>query len=257
MENLKPVERLAGIVQRLRAPGGCPWDREQTHESLRGLLVEECHEVVEAIESRDDTNLREELGDLLLHIVMHAQLASERGAFTLSDIAGTICEKMIRRHPHVFGGTQMDDSEAVLKQWDEIKRAEKPHRKSALDGIAGGLPALLKAQTVQKKAARAGFDWPHIEPVFDKIREETLEVREALAVGDKSALEAEIGDLLFSVVNLARKSGVDAETALGATVRRFTRRFEFVERSIEAAGKTMTGSTLEELDGLWEQAKKA
>lgn len=257
MENLKPLERLGAIVQRLRAPGGCPWDREQTHESLRGLLVEECHEVIEAIESCDDANLREELGDLLLHVVMHAQLASERGAFEFSDIADTICEKMIRRHPHVFGGSQLENSEAVLKQWDEIKRAEKPGRKGALDGIAGGLPALLKAQTVQKKAARVGFDWPQIEPVFAKIEEETIEVREALASGDAKALEDEIGDLLFSVVNLARKSGVDAETALGATVRRFTRRFEFIEQRLEASGKTMTESTLEELDGLWEQAKKA
>lgn len=259
MEELKGVEQLEAIVARLRAPGGCPWDREQTHSSLRALLIEECHEVIEAIDLGDDANLREELGDLLLHVVMHAQMGRERGAFDLGQVADGICEKMIRRHPHVFGDAEASDAAAVLKQWEEIKRLEKNGKASGgiLAGISKSLPALLQAQTVQKKAARVGFDWPDAEPVFEKISEETAEVRQAMAAGDLAALEAEIGDLLFSVVNLSRKLGIDAETALSGSTRRFISRFQSIERRLEAEGRRVGDTPLPELDRLWELAKKA
>jgi MazG family protein len=257
MENLNGVARLQDIVARLRGPDGCPWDREQTHSSLRALLVEECHEVIDAIERVDDANLREELGDLLLHVVMHAQMAAERGAFTLEEISAGICEKMIRRHPHVFGESQAADTEAVLQQWEVIKRQEKGEATGVLDGIAASLPALLRAQTVQKKAARVGFDWPDAEPVFAKIEEETAEIREALARDDQAAVEAEIGDLIFSAVNLSRKLGVDAETALTGTIKRFTARFRRIEETLGAEGRRLEDTPLEELDRLWDQAKGA
>ena len=257
MENLNGVARLQDIVARLRGPDGCPWDREQTHSSLRALLVEECHEVIDAIERVDDANLREELGDLLLHVVMHAQMGAERGAFTLEEISADICEKMIRRHPHVFGEAQAADTDAVLAQWEVIKRKEKGGSAGVLDGIAASLPALLRAQTVQKKAARVGFDWPDAEPVYAKIEEETAEIREAVARGVQAEVEAEIGDLLFSAVNLARKLGVDAETALAGTIKRFTARFRCIEDALRAEGRKMEDTPLEELDRLWEQAKGA
>ena len=254
MENLT---RLKEIVARLRAPDGCPWDREQTHSTLRSSLIEESHEVIDAIERSDDANLREELGDLLLQVVMHAQLADERGAFTLEEIAFTVSEKMIRRHPHVFGDKLASDSAAVLKQWEKIKREEKGGEAGVLDGVAASLPALLRSQTLQKKAARVGFDWPDVEPVYDKLTEEIAEIREAVERKDPTAIEAEIGDLLFSAVNLARKLGVDAETALSGANKRFLARFRHIEQTLCAEGREVDGTSLEELDRLWEQAKKA
>jgi MazG family protein len=205
--------------------------------------------------ARHDANLREELGDLLLHVVMHAQLGSERGAFTLEEVAATVCEKMIRRHPHVFGDKLAADSEAVLRQWEQIKRSEKGGAAGVLDNLASALPALLKAQTVQKKAARVGFDWPDTEPVFGKFDEEIAEVREAIAAGDASSLEAEVGDLLFTAVNLARKLGVDAETALVGSTNRFISRFQAIERELHTAGRKVEETSLEELDRIWEKVK--
>jgi MazG family protein len=257
VENLSSVERLRGIVARLRAPGGCPWDQEQTHSSLRGALVEECYEVIEAIENSDDANLREELGDLLLHVVMHAQMAEERGAFVLEDIAAEVCEKMIRRHPHVFGESKAENAAEVLRQWEQIKKKEKGGGEEAglLDGLTKGLPSLLRAQNAQKKAARVGFDWPETGPVFDKLAEELEEFREAVAAGDVPGIEAELGDLLFTVVNLARKSGVDAETSLAGATERFIERFRFIEHSLRAEGRRVEDTSMEELDRLWELAK--
>jgi len=257
MENLDGIARLQEIVARLRAPDGCPWDREQTHESLRPLLIEECYEVIDAIERSDDANLREELGDLLLHIVMHAHMGAERGAFSLEEVAATVCEKMIRRHPHVFGDKLAADSEAVLRQWEQIKRAEKGGASGVLDNVADALPALLKAQTVQKKAARVGFDWPDVEPVFGKFAEEVAEVREAIAAGHAASLEAEVGDLLFTAVNLARKLGVDAETALAGSTNRFVSRFQAIERELGSTGRKVEDTPLEELDRIWEKVKSA
>lgn len=247
------MERLREIVARLRAPGGCPWDREQTHASLRGALIEECYEVIEAIEKSDDANLREELGDLLLHIVMHSQMAAERSAFSLEEVAAEVCEKMIRRHPHVFGDKLAADSEGVLRQWEEIKREEKKERSGVLDGLPASMPALLRAQNAQKKAGRVGFDWPDAEPVFEKLTEEVAEVREALAEGDRRAIEDEVGDILFTAVNLARKLGVDAETSLTAATNRFIRRFGAVER--ELGDRKMKDTPLEELDRIWDRIK--
>lgn len=250
-----PIDRLRGIVARLRAPDGCPWDREQTHASLRGALIEECYEVIGAIESADDANLREELGDLLLHVVMHAQMAGERSAFTLEEVAAEICEKMVRRHPHVFGDKLAKDSEAVLRQWDQIKRAEKGKPAGILDALPTSMPALLRAQNTQKKAARVGFDWPDVGPVFEKMQEEISEVQAALAAGDAKAVEDEVGDILFTAVNLARKLHVDAETTLAAATNRFIKRFRAVEK--ELGDRKMEETPLEELDRIWDRIKHA
>lgn len=256
MENLSGVERLRSIVARLRGPGGCPWDIEQTHETLRPLLVEECYELIDAIERNDDANLCEELGDLLLHVVMHSHIADERSAFSLDDVAESISDKMIRRHPHVFGNSKAADVAQVLGQWERIKQQEKgDSARSHLDGIAAALPALLKAQTIQKKAARVGFDWPDTAPVYAKIEEETAEIREAVDSGTPCDVEAEVGDLLFSVVNLARKLGVDAETALAGSTKRFARRFQNIEKTLEKNGRNFDETSLEELDRIWEQSK--
>lgn len=255
---LEPLARLRAVVHCLRAPGGCPWDREQTHESLIPHVIEEAYEVAEAIRTGDPALIADELGDLLLQPVLHAEIASETGAFTIDSIATGLCEKLIRRHPHVFGETNADDSEAVLKQWDAIKRVEKgTQREPYLSGVSQGLPSLMRAQKLQKKAARVGFDWPDVQPVIGKIREETAELEQALASGDSVAMTHEIGDLLFSVVNLARKLGVDAESALAATNERFTRRFGHVEATLEAQGKALGTVTLDEMDVAWDQAKVA
>ncbi|MEI6071489.1 MAG: nucleoside triphosphate pyrophosphohydrolase [Verrucomicrobiae bacterium] len=248
------IHRLRDIVARLRAPDGCPWDREQTHASLRGALIEECYEVIEAIERADDANLKEELGDLLLHVVMHAQMARERSAFTLEEVAADICEKMIRRHPHVFGDKPADDSAAVLRQWERIKREEKKPS-GVLDGLPASMPALLRAQNAQKKAGRVGFDWPDVEPVFEKMQEEISEVRDALSAGDAKAVEEEVGDILFTAVNLARKLHVDAETSLASATNRFIRRFQAVEA--ELGDRKMQETPLAELDEIWNRIKRA
>lgn len=262
--NLPGIDQLTDIVAKLRGPGGCPWDREQTHASLRSALLEEAHEVVAAIDNRDDANLREELGDLLLQSVFHAQLAAEEGRFTFNDVAREIATKLVRRHPHVFAADHCADSAAVLQRWEEIKRAEKGDATaSALDGLPGGLPALLHAQKTQKKAARVGFDWPDVEPVFAKLHEEISELRAALTapatdlLSPISAIEDELGDLLFTVVNLARKLHLDAETALHRSTRKFSTRFRAVEQLASARGITLEKLTLAELDQLWDEVKRS
>lgn len=255
---MSDVSKLQEIVARLRAPDGCPWDREQTHESLRAALVEECYEVVEAIEKSDDTNLREELGDLLLHVVMHAHMGGERQAFTFDEVVDGICEKLIRRHPHVFGDTKADNTGAVLLQWEQIKRAEKGDESaSILQGLPAALPSLLRAQNAQKKAARVGFDWPEIEPVYEKINEEVAELREAVASGQREHVEEELGDLLFSVVNLSRKLKVDAETSLAASTRKFIHRFQAVETVLRKRGVNIEDASLAEMDAIWDAIKKS
>lgn len=261
--SLPGIDQLTDIVAKLRGPGGCPWDREQTHASLRSALLEEAHEVVAAIDNRDDANLREELGDLLLQSVFHAQLAAEEGRFTFNDVAREIATKLVRRHPHVFAADHCADSAAVLQRWEEIKRAEKGDvAASALDGLPGGLPALLHAQKTQKKAARVGFDWPDVEPVFAKLHEEISELRAALTapatdlLSPISAIEDELGDLLFTVVNLARKLHLDAETALHRSTRKFSARFRAVEQLATARGITLEKLTLAELDQLWDEVKR-
>jgi MazG family protein len=261
--NLPGIDQLTDIVAKLRGPGGCPWDREQTHASLRSALLEEAHEVVAAIDNCDDVNLREELGDLLLQSVFHAQLAAEEGRFTFNDVAREIATKLVRRHPHVFAADRCADSAAVLQRWEEIKRAEKGDAAaSALVGLPGGLPALLHAQKTQKMAARVGFDWPDVEPVFAKLHEEISELRAALTappadlLSPISAIEDELGDLLFTVVNLARKLHLDAETALHRSTRKFSARFRAVEQLASARGITLEKLTLAELDQLWDEVKR-
>ncbi len=250
-----PFERLRAIVALLRSADGCPWDREQTHESLRAGLLEEACEVIDAITRADDENLREELGDLLLQVIFHADLAGERGAFTLEDAAHHVCEKLVRRHPHVFGKADAADTTQVLRQWEQIKRDEKGAGAGVLDGIPRSLPALIRAQNVQKKAARVGFDWPDVAGVIDKFREEVAELSVEIQSGDAKKIEHEVGDLLFTAVNLARKLGVEAELCLESATQRFMRRFRHMEQSLAAQGRKLEETGPAELDKLWEQAK--
>lgn len=259
---LDPVAQLRAVMHRLRAPGGCPWDAEQTHESLLPHLLEEAYEVIEAARSGDMEHFCEELGDLLLQPVFHAEIASERAdGFNLDDIARGITEKLIRRHPHVFGDAKAETSDAVLTQWEAIKRTEKggeagQQPKPYLSGISHGLPALIRAQKLQKKAAKVGFDWPDMKPVVAKIREELDEVEEALASGDSQAVVEEVGDLLFAVVNLARKVGVEAELSLVEANSKFEKRFGEVEKILHERGKELKDCTLEEMDAVWEEIKR-
>jgi MazG family protein len=254
---LDPIDELRAVMHRLRAPGGCPWDAEQTHESLIPHLIEEAYEVAEAARSGDMAHFCEELGDLLLQPVFHAEIAAESGSFTFDDIARGITEKLIRRHPHVFGDATATTSDAVLTQWEQIKRAEKGDQPQPfLHGISKGLPALMRAQKLQKKAAKVGFDWPDIAPVLDKIREETTEILDAVASGEKDAIREEVGDLLFTVVNLARKLGVDAEIALSEANSKFEDRFCKVEQKLMLTGKALNEHTLAEMDAAWDAAKR-
>ena len=254
---LESVSRLCEIVARLRAPGGCPWDREQTHQSLIPGLLEEAYEVAEAIRAQDDENLREELGDLLLQVVMHAQIASEEGRFTLAEVSREIADKLVRRHPHVFGESEARDTKAVLKQWDAIKRAENKSEDVAyLAGLTKALPALMRAQKAQTKAARVGFDWPDHAPVIAKVEEELEETKDAISAQQPDAIADEIGDLLFAVVNLARKNNIDAEGALAASTEKFIARFHGVEKELKQRGKKLGESDLEEMDEIWNRLKR-
>ena len=256
-DSLPPIERLRAIVAVLRGPEGCPWDIEQTHASLRAGLIEEAYEVGDAINRNDDTDLCEELGDFLLQTVFHSQIAEESGRFKFDDVARSISEKLIRRHPHVFGDMQCADSAEVLRKWDDIKRAEKGARvQSALDGVSGGMPALLHAEKIQKKAARVGFDWQNAAPVIEKVREELAEIESAIAAQHADNIEEEVGDLLFSVVNLARKLKVDGETALQRATDKFASRFRLVEKAARERGLEMEKMSLAELDALWDEVKK-
>lgn len=248
------LARLRAVVHDLRSPGGCPWDIEQTHASLVPNLLEEAYEAAEAIRSGDDAHMREELGDLLLQCAMHAEIAAGRGAFDLDAMAHGIADKLVHRHPHVYGESDAADPEAVLKQWDEIKRAEKGAEASGwLEGITAGLPALIRAAKIQKRAAKAGFDWPDPAGVLDKVREETAEVEQALASGQSDAIAEEIGDLLFTAVNLARKAGFDAEALLAATNEKFIRRFHAMEEKVG----DLKAASLDEMEAAWREAAKA
>ena len=252
-------EELVGVMARLRGEGGCPWDREQTHASLKRYALEETYELLEAIDEGDDAAIREELGDVLLQVVFHAQMASEDRRFAIEEVMTGLRDKLVRRHPHVFGDEQAADSDAVLRNWEKVKALEK-----ASDGAQGhslftsvprAMPALARAQRIGDKASGVGFDWPDVEPVWRKVEEELDELREAAATGEASRVEAEIGDLLFSVVNLSRFLKVQAEEALEGTITRFHERFAHIERALAAQGKTVSEASLEEMDALWEQAK--
>ena len=258
MENTR---RLLAIMARLRDPeGGCPWDLKQDFASLIPYTLEEAYEVADAVERGDFADLREELGDLLLQVAFHARLAEEQALFDFEDVAAAIGDKLVRRHPHVFGGMAFDSDEERLHFWENSKLEEKRERtgeevEGALSGVAASLPALMRAQKLQKKAARHGFDWPEVGPVFAKVEEELEETRAAVQSGDRKHIEEEVGDLLFVAVNLARHLGVDAETALRASNDKFTRRFGHVEQSLKQQGRAMVETPAEELDRLWEEAK--
>jgi tetrapyrrole methylase family protein/MazG family protein len=246
---LERFAELVSIVSRVRAE--CPWDKEQTHETLKSNLIEEAYEVVDAIESGSPEKFSEELGDLLMQVLLHAQIASETRRFTLDDVIGSIADKLVRRHPHVFGDLEVDDTKTVLANWERIKREEKKNA-SALDGVPKHLPSLASARRLQEKASRVGFDWKSPEPVLEKVKEEI----EELASASPDRIESELGDILFALVNLGRFLKVDAEEALRKANDRFFRRFRRIEARAEQEGRSVESYTLEELDAFWEEAKR-
>ncbi|KAA9003600.1 nucleoside triphosphate pyrophosphohydrolase [Paenibacillus spiritus] len=259
----RTFERLHEIVGILRSPEGCPWDREQTHESLRKNLIEETYEVLETIDEDDPEHMKEELGDLLLQILLHSQMEEETGIFNVYDVIQGLNDKLIFRHPHVFGGENAPDAEAALRNWEGMKAEEKrlkglePEKQSALSGVPRDLPALMKAYKLQKKAAKVGFDWGAVGEVLDKIAEELDELREAIAEGMPAEEQAlELGDLLFAAVNAARFIGADPEEALSRTNRKFLQRFAHIEKRLLQQGKTPQDSNLEEMETLWQEAKR-
>lgn len=244
------------IIAHLRAPDGCPWDREQTHHSLRNNLMEETYEALEALDREDMPGIREELGDLLLQIVLHSQIAAEKGEFTMEDVIAGIYQKIIRRHPHVFSDTSVHGLDGVLKNWEKLKEKERSDKgtpeKGLLDGVPVILPSLTQAQELQNRAARVGFDWPSIEPVWEKVFEELEEVRQAKTPHE---VEKELGDLLFAIVNLIRWYKVESESALRGTNQKFRRRFKHIEKSARKKGLDLQSMTLDEMDGFWNEAK--
>jgi len=257
-------ERLVEIMRQLRGPEGCPWDREQDLKSLQPMLIEEVYEVVDAVDMGDFEGLKEELGDLLLHVVFHAELGREQGRFDIDDVLETIAEKLVRRHPHVFGDDTVSDSSEVLDSWEAIKKREKALNRtrktdSVLDGIPTRLPALNEAHKISSRVARQGFDWPDLEGVLGKLAEEIAELGEATRIEDaasrKREAEAEIGDILFVVVNLARHLGVDSEVALNRSNRKFRGRYRYIEDALARSGRTPEDATPEEMECLWQEAK--
>ncbi len=259
MRPLNGVSRLDEVIQRLRGPDGCPWDREQTLKTLKPCLLEETYELLEAIDLDDPELHREELGDVLLQVVFQCAIREEQGCFNLNDVANELVEKLIRRHPHVFGEEKVDSTSQVLRNWETIKQTEKgkaPDR-STLDGVPAALPALLKAQRMQSKASRVGFDWKDATGAVAKIHEELAELQEVVATGNTQRIEEEMGDLIFSLVNTCRFLKIDAEQALESTNRKFSRRFRDVERQVKEQGKTLKACTLAELDALWDRAKSS
>ncbi len=251
--DLAPLE---DVIKTLRSPGGCPWDIVQTHKSLRRNLIEEVYEVIEAIDLGDKKLLCEELGDLLMQIVFHARMAEEAGCFSMQDVIDGITEKLIRRHPHVFGDVNVKDADEVLKNWEAIKRMEKKERKSVLDGIPKDLPSLMVAYKLQNKAAKVGFDWPDIDPVWDKLDEEIRELEEATVDSSHERIEEELGDVLFTIVNLARFLKLDAEVALTAANRKFKKHFSYIEDKVKAKQEKWENLSLIDLDDLWHEAKE-
>ena len=251
-------ERLLDIMHRLRGPAGCPWDREQTPTSLKPHLIEEAYEVLEAIESGEADPLREELGDLLLQVVFHAEIAAERGEFEIADVLARLIDKLVSRHPHVFGATSVETPRQALAQWEAIKQREAEmhgRRRSVIDGVPRALPALLRAQRVQAKAARVNFDWPDARAAWTKVEEEVQEAAAALIEGDPERLQEELGDVLFSLVNVARLSAIDAEDALQRAIEKFRHRFTTMESELIARGKSIATVSSEELEQSWEAVK--
>lgn len=248
------LEQLIDVIRRLRAPGGCQWDREQTHKSLRPNMLEEAYEAVDAIDSNDMKHLREELGDVLLQVVLHAQIAQEEGFFNIDDVAKGIKDKLIHRHPHVFGNIIVNSTDEILNNWDKLKAEEKPHRKSAMDGISKAQSALMSAQKISKRAVKKGFEWPDEKSLYNCIFSEFDEFKEACKENDSDNMEEELGDILFAIVNLARWNNIDAEQALLRSNKKFEQRFRKME---ELAEKPLDEYTFEEFDNLWQKAKKS
>jgi len=261
--NDKEIEQKFGelleVMAQLRSESGCPWDKEQTHISLKPCLLEETYELLDALDDGDPQKLKEELGDVLLQVVFHSQIAAEENRFTAKDVIAQLTDKLIRRHPYVFAGEPIpQDTAAVLKQRLQIKTSERKdgESKSALGNVPKAMPALARAQSITRRASHLGFDWPNIGPVWEKVEEEIRELRNAAESGDKTRTGEELGDLLFSLVNLARFLDVEAEEILAQTVDRFTRRFHYIETKLQQADKSFDQSSLEEMDRLWEEAKK-
>ncbi len=254
------IDRLLSVIARLRGEGGCPWDREQTLDSLKQYLVEECYELIDAIDSGDVAQHKDELGDVLLQVVLQAQIRAEESAFTFDDVADQLADKLVRRHPHVFADVVADTPADVIKNWEAIKATEAEAKRDAprrtvSDGLPRHLPSLQRAQRVQSRAARVGFDWDDVSDVICKVEEELAETREALASGDVDHLKEELGDLLFATVNLSRFREINAEEALDAAVKKFVNRFSEVERRIHASGRSLNDCTLEEMDAEWDNIK--
>ncbi|WP_027625380.1 nucleoside triphosphate pyrophosphohydrolase [Clostridium lundense] len=258
LNNTKDFYDLLSIMEKLRGENGCPWDREQGHDSLKKYLIEESYEVLEAIDEKDDDALIEELGDVLLQVVFHAQIGKEEGFFNINDVIKGICNKMIERHPHVFGKLQVNSSDQVLYNWDKIKKEEKGYTSytEELKHVAKTLPSLIRAEKIQKKAAKVGFDWKRVEDALNKVLEEFYEVKDVYKNNNREKILEELGDLIFSVVNVARFLDIDPENALNYTIDKFINRFEYIERSAKNIGVKIEEMTLDEMDQLWEKAKK-
>ncbi|MBQ7401840.1 MAG: nucleoside triphosphate pyrophosphohydrolase [Lentisphaeria bacterium] len=256
--NQENMQKLVDIMKALRAPDGCPWDKVQTHKSLKKCSMEECAELMDAIEEENDAGMCEELGDLLMHVVLHSVIAEERGVFSFDDVVQGISAKMIRRHPHVFGDEKVKDTSDVLKLWEAVKKQEhKDDRKSLMDGIPYHCPALLQAEKMQKKAAKVGFDWSTQEQILEKIGEEFAEVKVAIAEGNEEHIDEELGDFLFAVTNLVRfRKRNSSEDLLAAANRKFVKRFRYIEEKLAEQGKDIEAVSLEEMDSLWNEAKK-
>ncbi len=250
----KNLEELIAVIAKLRAPDGCPWDREQTHASLRPNMIEEAYEAVDAIDDNDMKHLREELGDVLLQVLLHSQIASEEGVFTIEDVAKELKDKLIHRHPHVFGNANLSTPDEVKDAWDRLKAEEKTHRKSAMDGISRSQAALISAQKISKKAVKTGFEWPNEESLYECIYSEFEEFKQAKNENDKIHMEEEFGDILFATVNLARWNKIDAEQALLKANKKFEKRFRKME---ELASKPLNDYSFEEFDKLWKDAKRS
>ncbi len=249
-------QKLVDIMMLLRSKDGCPWDKVQTSESIKPYLIEETYEVIEAIDEKDPVKMKEELGDLLLQVVFHAQIAKDRGEFDINDVIDKISDKMVSRHPHVFGDAKFETPEEVTKQWQDRKREEGKLKDSALEGVPKELPSLLRAHRLQSRAAKVGFDWTKVEDVFGKLDEELVEFKEALEKKDKKEIEDELGDIFFVLVNISRFVGVNAEEALRKTISKFISRFRYIEMTAADEGRQLSDMTLEEMDALWNEAKK-
>lgn len=250
------LQKLLDVMSALRSKDGCPWDKEQTRESLKPFLIEETYEVLEALDEGDPQKIKEELGDLLFQIIFHCQIAKENGEFNIDDVIKTISDKMIKRHPHVFGEERFETSEEVIMQWEERKREEGKQRESILEGIPTALPSLLRAQRLQARAAKVGFDWERIEDVLEKLDEELKEFKDALKVKKQQEIEDELGDIFFVLVNISRFVGVNPEDALRKTISKFISRFRYIEMKAADAGKSLSDMTLEEMNALWDEAKR-